>query len=295
MDDYNELLHEKFLRSYENNGISENPAIEIGDYKEGMTVNRTAKNTMLFFVLEGTISASCGFAESRLIETDHFFLIPQRAPYTFYFQTNTKLYCCHLTEDILLCRKGKPELLSEICEKMKLIDQNSDLYIIKANQYIINVLENSIDNINLGLRWLNYQRIIIRELQILISAHYREEELAYLFFPVLKGDIVFKSIVLQNKNKLFTVEEFASAVHLNRNSFRNRFMEIFGINPSEWIIGNRTEQVIAELKKDKSIMSIVHDCGFSSYSNFVRFCRNFLHNTPAALRKQYQTPGVIEA
>jgi AraC-like DNA-binding protein len=288
MDDYNELLNEKFLLSCENNEISENPAIEIGDYKKGTTINRTAKNTMLFFVLEGVISASCGFAENRLIEEERFFLIPPGAPYSFHFQEETKLYCCHLTEDILLCRKGKPELLSEMCEKLKLIDQDSDLFSIKANPYIIKVLENSIANIKLGLRWVNYQRIIIQELQILISAHYDEEELAYLFYPVLKGDIVFKSIVLQNKNKLFTVEEFAAAVHLNRNSFRNRFTEIFGINPSEWIIANRAEQVIAELKKDKSIMNIVHDCGFSSYSNFVRFCKNFLHETPAMLRQQYK-------
>jgi len=147
---------------------------------------------------------------------------------------------------------------------------------------------------NLGLRWLNYQKTIIQELQILISAYYCDEELARLFHPVFKGDIIFKSIVLQNKNKLFTVEEFANAVHLNRNSFRNRFSEIFGINPSEWIISNRAEQVLNELKKDKSIMNIVHDCGFSSYPNFVRFCRNFLHNTPASLRKQYQSPEVVE-
>jgi AraC-like DNA-binding protein len=295
MDDYNELLNEDFRLSYENNEISENPVIEIVEYKEGMTINRTAKNTMLFFVLDGTISANCGFAENHLINADSFFLIPPMAPYSFHFTTGTKLYCCHLTEEILLCRKGKPELLSEVCEKLKLIDQDSDLFTIKANPYIIKVLENSIANMNLGLRWLNYQKTIIQELQILISAYYCDEELARLFHPVFKGDIVFKSIVLQNKSKLFTVEEFAAAVHLNRNSFRNRFMEIFGINPSEWIISNRVEQVVNELKKDKSIMCIVHDCGFSSYSNFVRFCRNFMHDTPAVLRRRYRSPELIEA
>jgi AraC-like DNA-binding protein len=249
---------------------------------------------MLFFVLEGAISANCGFAESRFIEAESFFLIPSMAPYSFRFPKETKLYCCHLTEEILLCRKGKPELLSEVCEKLKLIDQDSDLFTIKANPYIIKVLENSVANMNLGLRWMNYQKTIIQELQILISAYYCDEELARLFHPVFKGDIVFKSIVLQNKNKLFTVEEFAAAVHLNRNSFRNRFADIFGINPSEWILGNRAEQVINELKKDKSIMSIVHDCGFSSYSNFVRFCRNFLHDTPAVLRSQYRSRKMVE-
>ncbi|GHT63368.1 hypothetical protein FACS189451_09950 [Bacteroidia bacterium] len=293
MDEYNELLNE-FRLSCGNNEISDNPAIEILDYNEGMTINRTAKNTMLFFVLEGAISANCGFAENRLIEVEHFFLIPPLAPYSFYFPKETKLYCCHLTEEILLCRKGKPELLSEVCDQLKLIDQDSDLFTIRANPYIVKVLESSTANMNLGLRWLNYQKTIIQELQILISAYYCDEELARLFHPVFKGDIIFKSIVLQNKNKYFTVEEFAAAVHLNRNSFRNRFAEIFGINPSEWITNNRTEQVLDELKKDKSIMSIVHDCGFSSYPNFVRFCRNVLNNTPAVLRKQYKHPELEE-
>ncbi|GHT64865.1 hypothetical protein AGMMS50239_23380 [Bacteroidia bacterium] len=289
MDTYNELRNEEFRFLSKNNIISENPVIEIVDYEEGMAINRTAKDIMLFFVLEGAISVNCGFAENRFIEAENFFLIPPMAPYSFHFPKKTKLYCCHLTEKILLCRKGKSEFLSEMYEKLKLLNQDNDLYTIKSNQYIIKVLENSVANMNLGLRWMNYQKTIIQELQILISAYYCDEELARLFHPVFKGDIVFKSIVLQNKNKLLTVEEFAAAVHLNRNSFRNRFADMFGINPSEWILGNRTEQVINELKKDKSILSIVNDCGFSSYSSFVRFCRNFLHNTPAALRSQYRS------
>ena len=289
MDLFNELLNEDFHLPYEIIEISENPAIEIIDYTVGMTINRTAKNTILFFVLKGAINANCGFAENRFIEAGSFFLIPPSAPYSFSFPQETKLYCCHLTEEILLCRKGKPELLSEMCDKLKLIDQDTDLFTIQVNPYIAKVLDNSTENINLGLRWLDYQKTIIQELQILISAYYCDEELARLFHPIFKGDIIFKSIVLQNKNKLFTVEEFANAVHLNRNSFRNRFSEIFGINPSEWIINNRSEQVINELKKNKSIMNIVHDCGFSSYPNFVRFCRNFLHNTPAELRRLYQS------
>jgi len=292
MDVFNELLEDDFRLPYENNEIPENPAIEILDCTVGMIINRTAKDTMLFFVLEGAIDANCGFAENRIVEAGSFFLIPPAAPYSFSFPKETKLYCCHLTEEILLCRKGKPELLSEVWEKLKLIDQDSDLFTIQINPYVAKVLNNSTENINLGLRWLDYQKTIAQELQILISAYYCDEELARLFHPVFKGDIIFKSIVLQNKNKLFTVEEFANAVHLNRNSFRNRFSEIFGINPSEWIINNRAEQVINELKKNKSIMNIVHDCGFSSYPNFVRFCRNFLHNTPAELRRKYQSSEI---
>jgi AraC-like DNA-binding protein len=287
MDEHNELLKENFRLSYENNEISDNSAIEILDYDEGTTINQTAKDTMLFFVLEGMIVANCGFAENRSIEADHFFLIPSLSPYSFHFPKETKLYCCHLSEEILLCRKDKPEFLSKMHEKRKLIDQDSDLFTIKTIPYITKVVDNSIANMHLGMQRLNYQKTIIQELQILINAYYSDEVLICLYYPIFKGGIIFKSIVLQNKNKLFTVEEFAVAVHLNRNSFRNRFTEIFGINPSKWIINNRAEQVINELKTDKSIMNIVHECGFSSYSNFVRFCRNFLHNTPAVLRKQY--------
>jgi AraC-like DNA-binding protein len=289
MEEYNELLDSNFRLSYENSEISEDPVIEIIDCESGMSASRTAKDTMLFFVMEGTVSATCGFAENRLIETNHFFLIPPLASYTFSFPKDAKLYCCHLTDEIFLCRKDKPEFLSEVCGKMKLVDQDSDLFVIRANSNIISVLNSSSANIRLGLQWADYLKTIIRELQILISVYYSDEELACLFNPIFKGDIVFKSIVLQNRNKLTTVEEFAAAVHLNRNSFRKRFTEIFGINPSDWIINNRAEQVINELKKDKPIANIVHNCGFSSYPNFVRFCRNFLHNTPAALRKQIKS------
>jgi AraC-like DNA-binding protein len=282
--EYN-LLNNYFRPSHENNE-SRNPAIEIIDYEEGISVGRTAKETMLFFVMEGMINATYGFAENRLIETNHFFLIPPLAFYTFSFPKAAKLYCCHLTDTIFLCRKGKSELLSEVCEKMKLVDQDSDLFTLRTNSNINNILNSSSLNIRLGIQGIGYQKIIIRELQILVSAYYSNEELARLFQPVFKGDTIFKSIVLRNRNKLSTVEEFAAAAHLNRNSFRKRFTEIFGINPSAWIIGNRAEQVINELKNDKPIANIVHNCGFSSYSNFVRFCRNFLHNTPSALRRQ---------
>ncbi|MDR1631405.1 MAG: AraC family transcriptional regulator [Dysgonamonadaceae bacterium] len=289
MNEYNELLNGSFCLSRVGNEIPESPAIEIIDYEEGVSANKTAKDAMLFFVMEGAINATYGFAENRLIEANHFFLIPPLASYNFSFTKNTKLYCCHMTEEIFLCRKDKPELLSEVCERMKLVDQDSDLFTVESNSNIINVLNSSSANIKLGLQWPDYQRTIIQELQILISAYYSDEDLAHLFHSIFKGDIVFKAIVLQNRNKLSTVEEFAAAVHLNRNSFRKRFTDIFGINPSDWIISNRAEQVINELKKDKPIANIVHNCSFSSYPNFVRFCRNFLQNTPAALRKQIRS------
>jgi AraC-like DNA-binding protein/mannose-6-phosphate isomerase-like protein (cupin superfamily) len=289
MNEYNELPNGNFCLFRGNSEKSKSPAIEIIDYEEGVSANLTTENTMLFFVMEGAISATYGFAENRLIEANHFFLIPPLASYNFSFTKNTKLYCCHLTEEIYLCRKDKSELLSEVCERMKLVAQDSDLFVVEANRNIINVLNSSSANIRLGLEWPDYRKAIIRELQILISAYYSDEDLARLFHPVFKKHTVFKSIVLQNRNKLSTVEEFAAAVHLNRNSFRNRFTEIFGINPSDWIINNRAEQVINELKKDTPIVNIVHSCGFSSYPNFVRFCKNFLQNTPAALRKQIKS------
>jgi AraC-like DNA-binding protein len=275
--------------SEKNNEIPEQPLIEIIDYEAGTSANTGVKDITLFFVMDGAMNATYGFAENRPIEANHFFLLPSRASFNFSFTKNTRLYCCRLTEKIFLCRKDKPELLSKTCERMELIDRDADLFTLETNPCIINLLNSSSENIRQGLRRPDYQKTIIRELQILISGCYSGEDITRLFYLVFNGDTVFKSIVLQNRNKFLTVEEYAAAVHLNRNSFNKRFTQIFGVSPSAWINSNRAEQVLFELKKDMPIANIVHNCGFSSYPNFVRFCRNFLQNTPAALKKQLKS------
>ena len=116
--------------------------------------------------------------------------------------------------------------------------------------------------------------------------YYPAEELTWLFHPVFEKKVVFKAIVLLYRNKVFSVDELAAATHMNRETFRQYFRAVFGITPAKWIQQERADVVYRELAEtDRSIHDIIHDYGFSSFSNFTRFCQMYLKNAPVDIRE----------
>jgi AraC-like DNA-binding protein len=165
--------------------------------------------------------------------------------------------------------------------------ENSEVYTLEIEQHIGHSLTDFMRVKDSGLSCIEYVRCKSEELLILLMNYYSSEDLACLFHPVFEGNVVFKSIILRNKNRLFTVEEFASATHLNRDTFRLRFKEIFGMTPTKWIQQERASSVFRELTNtEKPIDYIIEDYGFSNFPNFVRFCNTHFKKTPALIRKE---------
>jgi AraC-like DNA-binding protein len=261
------------------------PNIELLNLPTKETITKTAKNTALFFLLEGQIEVSYRTVV-RQIEKGHFFLIPINESYGVRYTGHTKIMICSLEEKLLANHKRKAGLLYDICNT-KLPDlEDCELLSIKMNRYIQSILNDCLDVMDSSCLYARYTQCKTEEFLILLRSYYPNELLARLFQPAFNNKVDFELVVRKNRDKLFTVEEFAAVTHLNRNTFRQKFKEVYGITPTTWIKQERANLVLRELMEGKKpIADIVSDYKFSNFPNFIRFCNMHFKNTPGNIRK----------
>jgi len=269
------------------------PNIEILNSQTKKTFSKKSEGTLLFFLMEGLVEVSCR-AEQRQVEKGYFFLVPANESYSIRCMGSTKLLVCSLDEKLLVRHKRRGGLLCDIFNT-KLPDfENCELLTVKTNRYVQSLLNDCLAVMNSGFLCTRYTQCKTEELLILLRSYYPNELLARLFQPAFNSKVDFELVVKKNRDKLFTVEEFAAATHLDRNTFRQKFKELYGTTPTEWIKQERANLVLQELMEGKKpIASIVSDYKFSNFPNFIRFCNMHFQNTPGNIRKTVSPSNVI--
>jgi AraC-like DNA-binding protein len=253
-------------------------------------LGKKSENTSLFFLLEGQVEVFCGEV-THPVKKGNFFLIPAGKNYVIRFAEKSKLLICHLEENLLVCHKRKEGLLYDIYNKKYPDTQTSELFTVKTNLYIQSLLEDCVAVMNSGFICPKYMQCKTEELLILLRSYYPDKLLARLFQPAFTGRVDFHEVVKKNRDKFFTVEEYAAATNLDRNEFRQKFRDTYGLNPTEWIKQERVKRVFQELiEGNKSISDIVTDYKFSNFPNFIRFCNLHYKNTPGNIRKIMENP-----
>ena len=261
------------------------PNIEFLSSQTKRTFNKKSESALLFFLLEGQLEVSYR-AVVRQMEKGYFFLIPANESYSICCTGGTKMMVCSLEEKLLVRHKRKAGLLCDIYNT-KLPDlEDCELLPVKTNRYIQSVLNDCLGVMNSGFLCTRYTECKTEELLILLRSYYPNELLARLFQPAFNSKVDFELAVKKNRDKLFTVEEFAAAAHLDRNTFRQKFKEMYGTTPTEWIKQERANLVLQELMEGKKpIADIVSDYKFSNFPNFIRFCNMHFKSTPGNIRK----------
>jgi AraC-like DNA-binding protein len=255
--------------------------------KKGL--DKKSESTSLFFLLEGKIDVSYGDV-TRAAAKDHFFLIPANENYSIHCASKAKLVVCSFEEKLLVRHRRKTGLLYDICNMKLPYFKDGEFFTVKINKYIRSLLEDCLNVMNSGLTCAMYTQCKTEELLILLKSYYPNESLACLFQPAFNSKVDFETVVKKNRDKLFTVEEYAAAAHLDRKTFRHRFKEIYGEAPAEWIRRERANLVFHELTEGKkTISNIISDYKFSNFPNFIRFCNMHFNNTPGNIRKKLRT------
>lgn len=267
------------------------PNIELLFSSAKKPINKKSEHTSLFFLLEGQVEISCD-TTTRQVEKGYFFLIPANKKYIIRLMGNTKFLICHLEEKFLVQQKRNEGLLHDIYNMKFSDDENWELYTVEINRYIQSLLEDCTGVMNGGFPCTRYTQCKTKELLILLRSYYPNELLARLFHPAFTGKVDFHETVKKNRNKFFTVEEFAAATNMDRNTFRQKFKDTYGKNPAEWLKQERVNRVFQELMEgNKTITEIVTDYNFSNFPNFIRFCNLHYKNTPGNIRKIMEKPG----
>jgi AraC-like DNA-binding protein len=272
--------------------LVEKPNIELLSLSAKKIIKKKSEDTSLFFLMEGQVEVSYGMTITHSIKEGYFFLIPANENYIISPSDKTKLLICRFEEKLFVQHKRKEGLLFDIFNT-KLSDvEDNELLAVKTNRYVQAILDDCKGVMNSGFICAKYMHCKTEELLILLRSYYPNELLARLFQPSFSSKLDFDQIIKKNRGKFFTVEEYAAAANLDRNTFRQKFKEIYGRNPTEWLKQERVNRVLQDLVEgEKSITDIVNDYKFSNFPNFIRFCNMHYKNTPGNIRKIMDDPN----
>jgi AraC-like DNA-binding protein len=254
-------------------------------FSKGDVFDKKVSTTSIFFIIDGFVEVTCGLISELIVEKNFFFVIPPEAKYSIRFLENGMMVRCQPGEELLI------EYISKISYKLYKTKgcqyKRKNIFFLEIEKRINHLLIDFVEMKSKRFSSERYACCKCEELLILMVKYYPAEELTWFFHPVFENKNVFRSIVVMNQNSLFSVDDFAAATHLNRESFRQHFKKIFGETPAKWIQKRRANFVYKELSEtDKSIQNIIRDHGFSNFPNFVRFCRMYLKKTPTAIRNE---------
>lgn len=122
------------------------------------------------------------------------------------------------------------------------------------------------------------------ELFMLLRIFYTLPELAYFFQTMVGPRDNFRLFVCANYEKVRSVAELASLAGMSLSAFKRRFAAQFNDSVYHWMMERKAERILADIRDGASnTKMLMNKYEFRYYTQFSRFCKNYLHATPARL------------
>ena len=131
---------------------------------------------------------------------------------------------------------------------------------------------------------VRYHRMKATELFMMIKVLYTPTEHAYFFQSMIQPQDNFRVFVCNNYDKAQGVAELASLAGMSLSGFKRRFAEHFNDSVYHWMMRQKALKVYSDiLDGEDSTKALMNKYGFRHYTQFSRFCKNYLQATPAQL------------
>lgn len=142
--------------------------------------------------------------------------------------------------------------------------------------------------LNDGLQCDRLHEVKEKEIFMIFMWYYSDQEFVRLFYPIIVKSLDFRTMVMKNYTKAKSVSELAYMVGMSRSKFDYKFREEFGMSAKEFM----QERMAAKIryymtKPGVTVKDIMTQCGFSSFTQFYRFCKKQFGESPSEImRKQ---------
>jgi len=238
----------------------------------------------LVVVREGLIEFWWENRTPRQAVSGELFLLPANVDFTVKFIEYSSLLYLYIPQEMEICWHIK-QMISGYSVKSE--EKGS---VLKINDLIEKQIELFIETTKsqqLCTKCLNLQ---IHSILYTVCANYPTDLLTDFFLPiryaVSRHLTNFQDIVMHNKNRLFSVTEFAAETFMSRTTFRRHFERVFGTNPQDWITQERLKLIEHELKYDiKPLGEIAKLAGFNNSREFYVYCKKYFGKTATEIRK----------
>lgn len=129
-----------------------------------------------------------------------------------------------------------------------------------------------------------YHQMKATELFMMIKVLYTPTEHAYFFQSIIQPMDNFRVFVCNNYDKAQGVAELASLAGMSLSVFKRRFAEHFNDSVYHWMMRQKALKIFSDIRDgEDSTKVLMNKYGFRHYTQFSRFCKNYLQATPAQL------------
>lgn len=263
-------------------GNRETPIVEIRRYPQAVAYTVQLTSQEIVFVVKGRIHITMrdNYDMDCLLKENEFVFMPTGSTLECSITDDTDILVVRLTDDMPVCHTKMFKTSFDTVEKYE------SIHALQANDRIKHHIEGLISTMNDGLICDLYMQGETHRMLFLIHSYYTSEECARFFAALASPDVKFSEFVRLNYHKYRTVCEMAAVMKMSSQRFVKQFRKVFGLTPREWIQRARSRRIHWDLCQDKKLIKeIADDYGFSTQENFIRYCKQRLGATPAAIRK----------
>ena len=131
---------------------------------------------------------------------------------------------------------------------------------------------------------VRFHRMKATELFMMIKVLYTPTEHAYFFQSMIQPQDNFRVFVCNNYDKAQGVAELAALAGMSLSVFKRRFAEHFNDSVYHWMMRQKALKIFTDIRDgEDSTKVLMNKYGFRHYTQFSRFCKNYLQATPAQL------------
>lgn len=129
-----------------------------------------------------------------------------------------------------------------------------------------------------------YHKMKATELFMMIRELYTPIEHAYFFQAMIQPHDSFRVFVCNNYDKAQSVSDLAALAGMSLSVFKRRFAEHFNDSVYHWMMQQKAYKILADIHDgEDSTKALMGKYAFRHYTQFSRFCKNYLQATPAQL------------
>ncbi|MDR2005353.1 MAG: AraC family transcriptional regulator [Prevotella sp.] len=166
------------------------------------------------------------------------------------------------------------------------INAREEIFHLEVNEVMEKYLDMLHTCYRAGLRCRYYNEGKIRELMYILRSFYSREMLRDLFSPALSADTEFTRQFMEVYSRYGSLREIATVMNYTLSGFEKKFRKVFGCSPYNWILRQKAQEVLHQVKTSNlNLKVIADDFGFSSVAALNNFLKKRFGITPGQARK----------
>lgn len=267
----------------------EKPKIELLRIAKGAKADITLYDNEIVFFLEGHLQLACHESAGYEGTKGQVLFLPTiGARYTYSALAPTELMIFRIRGPILLCDNFPIENLYDPNWKKYMHKSLSRNYsVLEINPPIWHFLKGINDFLTYGIRYEGFLDMKIKEFFCLLGIYYTKEEICNFLYLILSKDTTFSEIIRQQWHQYRTISELAESMRMTNRQFSAKFKEVFGQTPHRWMLDRRAKRIYIQLTTTNlSVKELAFENGFSSISQFTKFCKKELGKNPTEIRAE---------